>query len=141
MAIADTMSPKFVEASEKAREKERRQKAREEKMEAQRIEQVGARIRNGRLPLRRHVKEDSIVEFPDHAPFISAQGKHKGNIYISTKFKRQWFSSDKVDDWLLTLAGLVSRCLSSCFRRLTRYVCYLFFRNLVSRPLAHLEPN
>jgi hypothetical protein len=36
------MPPEFVEASEKAREKERRQKAREEKMEAQRIEQVGS---------------------------------------------------------------------------------------------------
>lgn len=42
MSIADTMPPEFVESSEKAREKERRQKAREEKMEAQRIEQVGS---------------------------------------------------------------------------------------------------
>jgi hypothetical protein len=42
LSVADTMPPEFVEASEKAREKERRQKAREEKMEAQRIEQVGS---------------------------------------------------------------------------------------------------
>merc|ERR1711907_576475 len=58
LTIVDKMPPAFVEEAEKAREKERRQRAREEKMEAQRSlqeERMKRAIERAKAPVQKKV--------------------------------------------------------------------------------------